>query len=94
MLFNNGVFDMSNELKFEYEGLEVSITYDPATDRIKRTVTESGTEIYNDELTFDKSVLANYGAISVEEQAKIATAWGSAGFKTRIEEGQIGGVKK
>lgn len=84
---------MSNELKFECEGLEVSVIYDPSTNKIKRTVTESGTEIHNDELMFDKSVLANYGVISVEEQAKIATAWGSAGIKTRIEEGQIGSKK-
>ncbi len=84
---------MSNELKFEYEGMEVSITYEPSTNKVKRTVTEFGTEIHNDELTFDKSVAANFGLMSAEEQAKIATAWGSAGIKTRIEEGQIGSIK-
>lgn len=85
---------MSNELKFEYEGLEVSVTYDPSTNKIKRTVTESGTEIHNDELTFDKSAVARFGVMSAEEQGKIATAWGAAGLKTRIEEGQLGGAKK
>lgn len=80
---------MSNELKFEYEGLEVSVTYDPSTNKVKRTVTESGTEIHNDELMFDKSAVARFGVMSAEEQAKIATAWGSAGIKIRIEEGQL-----
>lgn len=84
---------MSNELKFEYEGLEVSVTYDPSTNSVKRTVTEAGTEIHNDELTFDKSAAANFGLMSAEEQAKIATAWGAAGIKTRIEEGKIGPKK-
>ena len=31
--------------------------------------------------------------MSAEEQAKIATAWGAAGIKTRIEEGKIGSTK-
>ncbi len=84
---------MSNELKFEYEGLEVRVIYDPSTNSVKRTVIESGTEIHNDELTFDKSVVASFGVMSAEEQAKIATAWGAAGIKTRIEEGQLGSKK-
>lgn len=84
---------MSNELKFEYEGMEVSICYDPSTNSVKRTVTESGTEIHNDELTFDKSAIANFGVMSAEEQGKIATAWGASGIKTRIEEGQLGSIK-
>ena len=67
---------MSNELKFEYEGMEVS-----------------GTEIHNDELTFDKSLVASFEVMSAEEQAKIVTAWGAAGIKTRIEEGQLGSIK-
>ena len=82
-----------DNLQFEYEGLEVSINYDPSTDSVKRTVTESGTEIHKDELTFDKSAVASFGVMSAEEQAKIATAWGSAGIKTRIEEGQLGSKK-
>ena len=84
---------MSNELKFEYEGMEVSVIYNPATNSVKRIVTESGTEIHNDELTFDKSAVANFGVMSAEEQARIATAWGAAGIKTRIEEGQLGSIK-
>lgn len=84
---------MSNELKFEYEGMEVSVTYDPSTNKVKRTVTEFGTEIHNDELTFDKSLIASFDVMSAEEQAKIVTAWGSAGIKTRIEEGQLGSIK-
>lgn len=80
---------MSNNLKFEYEGLEVTISYDPSTNIVKRSVTESGSELYQDELNFDKSVVASFGVMSAEEQAKIATAWGAAGIKTRIEEGQF-----
>ena len=84
---------MSNELRFEYEGLEVNISYDPSTNSVKRTVTESGTDIYSDELTFDKSAAASFGVMSVEEQAKVANAWGAAGIKTKIEEGQLGSIK-
>lgn len=93
MLFNNEGFDMSNELKFEYEGMKVSITYEPSTNKVKRTVTEFGTEIHNDELTFDKSLVGNFEVMSAEEQAKIATAWGAAGIKTRIEDGRLSSKK-
>ena len=79
-----------NNLQFEYEGLHVTIIYNPSTNGVTRTVTESGTEIHHDELTFDKSLVGSFDVMSAEEQAKIATAWGAAGIKTRIEEGQIG----
>lgn len=82
-----------NNLQFEYEGLHVSIRYNPSTNNVTRTVTESGTEIHQDELTFDKSIVASFDVMSAEEQAKIVTAWGAAGIKTRIEEGQIGPIK-
>jgi len=82
-----------NNLQFDYEGLDVSISYNPSANTVTRTVTESGTEIHRDELTFDKSLVGSFDVMSAEEQAKIATAWGAAGIKTRIEEGQIG-VKK
>ncbi len=79
-----------NNLQFEYEGLHVSVIYNPATNRVSRTVTESGSEIHHDELTFDKSLVGNFEVMSAEEQAKIVTAWGAAGIKTRIEEGRLG----
>lgn len=82
-----------NNLQFEYEGLHVSVNYNPSTNSVTRTVTESGTEIYHDELNFDKSLVGRFEVMSAEEQAKIATAWGAAGIKTRIEEGQIGSKK-
>lgn len=82
-----------NNLQFEYEGLHVSINYNPSTNKVSRTVTESGTEIHRDELTFDKSLVGSFEVMSAEEQAKIATAWGAAGIKTRIEEGRLGSTK-
>ena len=81
---------MANNSNFEYEGLQVSISYNPSTSRVTRTVTESGIEIYRDELTFDKSLVGSFDVMSAEEQEKIVTAWGAAGIKTRIEEGRIG----
>ncbi len=85
---------MSNTLEFEYEDLHVSIIYDPATNSVKRTVTADGTIIHNDELTFDKSLVARFDLMSAEEQAKVVTAWGAAGIKTRIEEGQLTAKKE
>ena len=82
-----------NNLHFEYEGLQVSVVYNPSTNSVTRTVTESGNEILHDELTFDKSLVASFDVMSAEEQAKIVTAWGAAGIKTRIEEGQLGSKK-
>ncbi len=82
---------MANNANFDYEGLQVSISYDPSTNRVTRVVTESGTEIHRDELTFDKSLVGSFDVMSAEEQEKIVTAWGAAGIKTRIEEGQLGG---
>lgn len=79
-----------NNLHFEYEGLQVSVTYNPSTNSVTRTVTESGNEILHDELTFDKSLVANFELMSAEEQEKIVNAWGAAGIKTRIEDGQFG----
>lgn len=84
---------MSNNANFEYEGLQVTINYDPSTSKVTRTVTESGTEIHHDELTFDKSLVGSFDVMSAEEQEKIVTAWGAAGIKTRIEEGQLGSKK-
>jgi hypothetical protein len=81
---------MSNTLQFTHEDLEVSVSYNPATSSVKRAVSESGNEIYRDELTFDKSLVANFELMSAEEQEKIVHAWGAAGLKTRIEEGQFG----
>lgn len=83
----------NNNLQLEYEGLQINITFDPATNRVSRSVTESGAEIYRDELIFDKSVVASFELKSAEEQAKIVTAWGAAGIQTRIEDGQIGSNK-
>lgn len=85
---------MSDTLNFEYEGLHVNITYNPSSNNVKRSVTESGTEIYADELNFDKSLIANFELMSAEEQLKIANAWGAAGIKTWIEDGKIGSRKK
>lgn len=82
-----------NNLQFEYEGLHVSVNYNPSTNSVTRTVTDSGTQIHHDELTFDKSLVGSFDVMSAEEQAKIVTAWGAAGIKTRIEEGQIGSKK-
>lgn len=84
---------MPNNLTFEYEDLEVSVTYDPSTLKVKRTVSDGGTIIHSDELTFDKSLVASFDVKSAEEQAKIVTAWGAAGLKTKIEEGQLGSKK-
>lgn len=82
-----------NNLQFEYEGLHVNVIYNPSTNSVTRTVTESGTQIHHDELTFDKSLVGNFEVMSAEEQAKIATAWGAAGIKTRIEDGKLGSTK-
>jgi hypothetical protein len=60
---------------------------------VTRTVTESGNEILNDELIFDKSLVASFELKSAEEQAKIVNAWGAAGIKIRIEEGRLGSEK-
>lgn len=84
---------MSENREFEYEGLHVSVSYNPSTNSIKRSVTESGTVIHQDELHFDKSLVGNFEVMSAEEQAKIATAWGAAGIKSRIEDGQLGSAK-
>lgn len=81
---------MPNTLQFTYEDLQVSISYNPSNSSVKRTVSESGTEMYRDELTFDKSLVANFELMSAEEQEKIVNAWGAAGIKTRIEDGQFG----
>lgn len=82
-----------NSLQFEYEGLHVSVNYNPSTNSVTRTVTESDKQIHHDELTFDKSLVGNFEVMSAEEQAKIATAWGAAGIKTRIEDGRLGSKK-
>ncbi len=82
-----------NNLEFEYEDLHVSVTYNPSTNSVTRTVTDSGTQIHHDELTFDKSLVGNFAVMSAEEQAKIATGWGAAGIKSRIEDGKLGSTK-
>lgn len=84
---------MADTLEFDYEGFHVSVSYNPSTDKVKRLVTNSGTEIYRDELHFDKSLVGNFEVMSAEEQKKIATAWGAAGIKTRIEDGQFSSKK-
>lgn len=84
---------MSDIDQFEHEGLQVSVIYNPSTSSVKRTVSKSGAEIYHDELTFDKSLVANFELMSTEEQEKIVHAWGAAGIKTRIEEGQFSAKK-
>ena len=84
---------MSNNLEFEYEGLHVSVTYNPSTNSVSRSVTDAGTVIHQDELRFDKSLVGNFEVMSAEEQGKIATAWGAAGLKSRIEDGQLGSKK-
>ncbi len=84
---------MSDALQFEFEGFQISVSYNPSTNSVKRNVTESGIEIFKDELNFDKSLVTRFEVMSEQEQAKIATAWGAAGIKTRIEEGRIGEKK-
>ncbi len=85
---------MSNPLEFEYEELQVSLSYDPSTAMVTRRVNDDGCEVYHDELTFDKSLVAEFDLMSAEEQAKIATAWGAVGIKTKIGEGRIIAKKK
>lgn len=80
---------MADTMQFEYEGLDVSISYDPSNNSVKRTISDKGIEVCQDELSFDKSLVANFGLMSAEEQAKIANAWGAAGIKTRIDDGQF-----
>lgn len=82
-----------NNLEFDYETLHVSVSYNPSTNSVTRIVTESGNEILHDQLTFDKSLIASFELKSAEEQAKLVTAWGAAGIKTKIEEGQLGSNK-
>lgn len=67
----------------------MSISYNSSTNNVKRTVTNSGTKIYQDELHFDQSLVGTFDVMSAEEYQKIATAWGAAGIKTRIEDGQF-----
>jgi hypothetical protein len=81
---------MSDSREFEYEGFHVSVIYNPSTNSVTRIVTDSGTVLHQDELQFDKSLVGNFEVMSAEEQAKIATAWGAAGIKTRIEDGRLG----
>lgn len=84
---------MSSTLNFTYEDLQVSVSYESSTSKVMRSVSGAGNKIYHDELTFDKSLVANFELMSAEEQAKIVHAWGAAGIKTRIEEGQIAAKK-
>jgi hypothetical protein len=84
---------MADNREFEYEGLHVSVSYNPSTNSVKRSVTESGSVIHQDELHFDKSLIGKFDVMSAEEQAKIAPAWGAAGIKSRIEDGQLGSKK-
>lgn len=81
---------MSTTRELEYQGLNVSIGYDSSSDRVTRKISENGTEIYQDELTFDKSVAANFELMSAEDQAEFVTAWGAAGIKSWIEDGRFG----
>ena len=81
---------MSDNREFEYEGFHVSVNYNPSTNSVTRRVTEAGTVLHQDELQFDKSLVGNFEVMSAEEQAKIATAWGAAGIKSRIEDGRLG----
>lgn len=84
-LFNNKGIDMAdNNPQFEFEGLHVSVTYNPSTNSVTRTVTDSGTQIHHDELTFDKSLVGNFEVMSAEEQAKIATAWARRGLNQEL----------
>lgn len=69
------------------------MNYNPSTNSVTRTVTESGTQNHHDELTFDKSLVVSFEVMSTEEKAKIATALGAAGIKSRIEDGKIGSTK-
>jgi hypothetical protein len=80
---------MADNMQFEYEGLDVSVSYHPATNSVERTVIRSNAEIYHDELDFDKSLVASFDLMSEEEQAKLVNAWGAAGIKTRIDDGQF-----
>jgi hypothetical protein len=81
---------MSNNLNFEHEGFTVNISYNSATNSVKRTVSDEGSEIYQDEINFDKSIVAEFDLMAEEEQEKLVNAWGAAGIKSRIEDGQFG----
>ena len=84
---------MSDNLEFEYEAFHVSVSYNPSTNNVTRTVSDSGREVYRDELHFDKSLVGTFDVMSAEEQEKIANAWGAAGIKTRIDDGQFDAKK-
>lgn len=85
---------MSDALEFDYEELQVSLSYDPSSAKVTRRVCDNGSEVYHDELQFDKSLVAEFDLMSAEEQAKIATAWGAVGIKTKIGQGRIIAKKK
>jgi hypothetical protein len=84
---------MADNREFEYEGLHVSLSFDPVTLNVKRRVSKSGNELYQDELHFDKSLVGNFDLVSAEEQEKIAIAWGTAGLKSWIEDGKFDAIK-
>lgn len=81
---------MSENLKFDHKGFTVVISYEPANNTVKRTVSDAGAEIYHDEIPFDKSIVAEFDLMSEDEQANLVNAWGAAGIKSRIENGQFG----
>lgn len=85
---------MPNTLEFEYEGFAVTINYDSSTQSLERSVFDAGEIIYQDELQFDKSLVNEFEFMSEKERTKIATAWGAAAIKTRIEDGQFGAKTK
>ena len=61
---------MSNNLNFEHEGFTVNISYNSATNSVKRTVSDEGSEIYQDEINFDTSIVAEFDLMAEEEQEK------------------------
>lgn len=85
---------MSENLKFDHKGFTVVISSELANNTVKRTVSDGDTEIYHDEIPFDKSIVAEFDLMNEDEQAKLVNAWGAAGIKSRIEDGQFGSKTK
>lgn len=75
--------------EFEYEGFTVKLNADLATHSVTRMVLKDSVLVHQDEISFDRSLVANYELMSVEEQAKILLAFASAGIKTWIEDGRL-----
>jgi hypothetical protein len=76
--------------EFEYEGFTVKLQPDLSSHSVTRMVFNDSALIHQDEISFDKSLVANYELMSADEQAKILLAFAGAGIKTWIEDGRFG----